>query len=177
METIQGKRAKRTKPKSIFIRKIVQLFFFLLIAFISINHTLAESGKSLPFIANASLHALCPFGGVVSIYQFAMSGSFVQKIHESSFVLMTIGFVLAVFFGPVFCGWVCPLGTAQEWVGSLGKRLFKKRFNHLIPERIDRMLRYTRYLVLAWDLHDRCHRNVGLLQYRSLFRLIQPLEQ
>jgi len=40
--------------------------------------------------SDASQHALCPFGGVVTIDQYATVGTFVQKIHESSFVLMAI---------------------------------------------------------------------------------------
>ena len=140
--------------RNIWIRRIVQGFFFLLIALISINHTLSESGQGIPFLSNASLHAVCPFGGVVSIYQFATVGRFVQKIHQSSFVLMTIVFLTALLFGPVFCGWVCPLGTIQEWVASLGRKLFKKRrYNHFIPAKLDHVLRYTRYLVLGWVLY------------------------
>ncbi len=139
--------------RRIWVRSLVQIFFFVLIALISINHTLAESGKGIPFLSSASLHALCPFGGVVTIYQYAAVGTFVQKIHESSFILMIIGFLLAVLFGPVFCGWVCPFGTFQEWVGKLGKKLFKKRYNRFVPAKVDSVLRYARYLVLAWVLY------------------------
>ena len=146
-----GKRLFR--PRSIWIRRVVQLFFFVLIALISINHTLAESGGGIPLLSSASLHSLCPFGGVVTIYQFATVGTFVQKIHESAFVLMAIGFLLAALFGPVFCGWVCPLGTIQEWVAKWGKKLFKRRYNHFVPARIDKVLRYARYLVLAWVVY------------------------
>ena len=148
---IFGKRIFR--PRSIWIRRLVQWFFFLLVALISVNHTLVESGGGIPFLSTASLHALCPFGGVVTIYQFATVGTFVQKIHESSFALMAIGFVLAVFFGPVFCGWVCPLGTVQEWVAKLGKSLFKRRYNHFLPAKLDSLLRYLRYAVLAWVVY------------------------
>ncbi len=146
-----GKRLFR--PRSIWIRRVVQIFFFVLIALISINHTLVESGGGISLLASASLHSLCPFGGVVTIYQYATVGTFVQKIHESAFVLMAIGFVLAILFGPVFCGWVCPLGTAQEWVAKWGKKLFKRRYNHFVPARIDNALRYARYLVLAWVVY------------------------
>lgn len=148
---IFGKRLFR--PHSIWIRKIVQWFFFLLIALISINHTLVENGGGIPFLSTASLHALCPFGGVVTIYQYATVGTFVQKIHESAFVLMIIGFVLAFLFGPVFCGWVCPLGTIQEWVAKLGRKFFKRRYNQFIPDHLDKVLRYLRYLVLAWVVY------------------------
>lgn len=140
--------------RKIWIRRIVQLFFFLLIALISVNHTLAESGRGIPFLASASLHALCPFGGVVTIYKYVTAGAFVQKIHESAFILMIIGFLMALLFGPVFCGWVCPFGTVQEWFAALGRRIFKKRrYNRFIPAKVDRVLRYARYLVLAWVVY------------------------
>jgi polyferredoxin len=153
MVTILGKRYRLFRPRSIWIRKVVQLFFFILILLISISHALVERGITIPLLSSASLHALCPFGGVVTIYQFATTGTFVQKIHQSAFVLMFIGFLLAILFGPVFCGWVCPLGTVQEWVSSLGRKYFRRRFNHFVPVKLDRILRYARYLVLAWVLY------------------------
>jgi len=139
--------------RRIWLRTIVQIIFFALIALISVNHTLAESGKGIPILSSASLHSLCPFGGVVTIYQYATTGTFVQKIHESAFILMVIGFILAILFGPVFCGWICPFGSIQEWVGKLGRKIFKRRYNFFIPAKIDRILRYLRYLVLAWVLY------------------------
>jgi polyferredoxin len=153
MITFFGKRYRLFRPRSIWIRKVVQWGFFVLIALIAVNHSLVESGGGIPLIANASLHAVCPFGGVVSIYQFATVGTFVQKIHQSSFVLMAIAFVLAILFGPVFCGWVCPLGTVQEFISGFGRKHFRKRFNHFIPYKLDVYLRYLRYLVLAWVLY------------------------
>lgn len=153
MVTIFGKKIRIFRPRSIWIRKIVQAFFFAFIALIAVNHTLIENGGGIPFLSSASLHALCPFGGVVTIYQYATAGTFVQKIHESAFVLMVIGFVLAILFGPVFCGWVCPFGTIQEWMGKLGKVIFKRRYNQFVPARLDNILRYLRYLVLAWVLY------------------------
>jgi polyferredoxin len=147
------KAIRRAFRRKIWVRTLVQVFFFLLIALIAVNHSLVESGQGIPLLSSASLHALCPFGGVVTIYQYATSGTFVQKIHESSFILMVIGLALAVLFGPVFCGWICPFGAVQEWVGKLGRKLFKRRYNRFIPARLDGVLRYARYLVLAWAVY------------------------
>ncbi len=142
------------KKRSLGIRTGIQIFFFALIALISVNHSLAEAGRGLPFLSTASLHAVCPFGGVVSVYQYAAVGTFVQKIHDSSFILMILVFLLALLAGPVFCGWVCPLGSLQEWIGGIGRKLFKRRrYNHFIPARIDRWLRFLRYGVLAWVIY------------------------
>jgi polyferredoxin len=139
--------------KVIGIRRIIQVFFFVLIGVISLSHILSENGVVIPLLANASLHAICPFGGVVSIYQYFVSGTYVQKIHESSFVLMWITFILAIGFGPVICGWICPLGSIQEWFGKIGKKIFKDKFNNLIPYKYDSYLRYLRYFVLAWVIY------------------------
>ncbi len=103
MESSQPAKKPSKRLKTNRIRAWVQLFFFVLIALIAINHTLAEDGKGIAFLSSASLHALCPFGGVVSLYQFITTGTFVQKVHQSSLVLMIIGVVLALFAGPVFC--------------------------------------------------------------------------
>ncbi|HYE10028.1 MAG TPA: 4Fe-4S binding protein, partial [Patescibacteria group bacterium] len=126
---------------------------FILIAVISLGHTLSEKGIIIPLLTNASLHALCPFGGVVSIYQYFVSGTYVQKIHESSFVLMWIAFILAIGFGPVICGWICPLGSIQEWFSKVGRKIFKNKFSNLIPYKYDRYLRYIRYFVLGWVIY------------------------
>jgi len=141
------------KKKARRIRSAVQIAFFILIALIAVNHSLDEAGKSIPVLSSASLHALCPLGGVVSLYQYFVSGTFVRKIHESSFILMWIGFGIAVLFGPAFCGWICPFGTLQEWLGKLGKKIFKKKYNKFIPSNLDKYLRYIRYIVLGLILY------------------------
>jgi polyferredoxin len=53
----------------------------------------------------------------------------------------------------VFCGWVCPFGSIQEWFGKLGRKIFRRRFNRLIPYKVDRILRYLRYLMLGWVVY------------------------
>ncbi len=143
----------RNRTKGGRIRLGLQIFFLVLIALIAINHSLAETGVEIPLVGAASLHAICPFGGVVSIYQYITAGTFVKKIHESSFILMWIAFALAVAFGPVFCGWICPFGTFQELLAKLGRKIFKRRYNTFIPPKVDRVLRYLRYLLLAQVLY------------------------
>jgi len=153
MVTVLGKRVRLFRPHTIWIRKIVQWFFFLFIVLIAVNHTLAESGSAIPILSSASLHAVCPFGGVETLYTLAASGLLVKKVHASALVLAGLSLLLAIFFGPVFCGWICPLGTVQEWVGKLGRKLFRRRYNHFVPTKLDNLLRYTRYGILVWVLY------------------------
>jgi polyferredoxin len=65
---------------------------------------------------------------------------------------MWIAFGTAILFGAAFCGWICPFGSFQEWIGKLGKRLFGKRYNTFVPKLLDKFLRYARYLMLGWVL-------------------------
>jgi len=131
------------------VRIYVQIFFFLLIALIAVNKTLAETGVGIPFLSTASIHAICPFGGVVTLYNLFTVGTFVQKIHSAAVVLMGVVFILTILFGPVFCGWICPLGSFQEWIGKIGHKIFKKKYNYFVPVKIDKVLRYFRYFVLV----------------------------
>jgi polyferredoxin len=153
MLKIFGRQFRLFRPRSLWIRKVVQAFFFALIGVIAVNHTLFESGQNLGFISYASVHALCPFGGIETLYLYFTSGALLPKLRESAVILMMIGLVTAVLFGPALCGWVCPLGTVQEWVSGVGKKLFRRRFNHFVPEKLDRILRYARYGVLIWVIY------------------------
>lgn len=134
-------------------RTLVQILFFILIALISLNAFLSASGRSFSFLSDASTHSICPLGGLVSLYKLAVTGTLVQKIHESSLVLMAIVLVMSIAFGAVFCGWVCPFGTLQEWIGKFGRKLLRKKYNNVVPQKLDRVLRYFRYAVMAWIIY------------------------
>lgn len=140
------------KPKKFNLRLMVQIFFFVLIALISVNKTLAAAGIGIPFLSATSLHALCPFGGVATFFTLVTSGFFIPKTQISAVILMGLVFLLALLFGPVFCGWICPFGAFQEWLGKIGRKIFKKRYNQFIPSKFDKVLRYLRYGVLVWVL-------------------------
>ena len=105
-------------------------------------------GCSPLLIGSPSLHAVCPFGAVVTIYTYFTEGTFIQKIHQSSFTLMWLVLGLTLLFGPVFCSWVCPFGTVEEFIGKIGKKILKKRYNNFALSAIDKPLRYLRCVIL-----------------------------
>lgn len=134
------------------LRFIVQLSFFILVFLTAINHSAEAVKIQIPLISNASVHVICPFGAVVSFYKLIVTGTFVNKIHESAVVIFNATFILAVFFGPVFCGWVCPLGSIQEWIARLGKRL-GIHGKLKLSRKTDLLLRNTRYALLIWIIY------------------------
>lgn len=135
------------------IRTFVQIFFFILIGGIATGKALAEIYPAMTFLPDISLHAIGPFGGVETLYSLITAGRTIQKIHDSAVVLAVLATFLAVLAGPVICGWVCPLGSIQEWLGKLGKRLFKHRYNTFVPARAHKVLRYFRFVVLVWVIY------------------------
>ncbi|MDC7235242.1 MAG: 4Fe-4S binding protein [Spirochaetales bacterium] len=53
----------------------------------------------------------------------------------------------SLLFGNFFCGWVCPYGTLQELTGTIGRKLFKKRWK--MPRAIQKYLQYLRYFLFV----------------------------
>ncbi|XCH79155.1 MAG: 4Fe-4S binding protein [Candidatus Dehalobacter alkaniphilus] len=94
-----------------------------------------------------SVHALCPFGALESLYSLLFFGSFIKKIFMGTVILLVLTVALAVLFRRSFCGLLCPFGTLQELFARLGQKIFKKRFT--VPPFVDKPLRYLKYLILA----------------------------
>lgn len=139
--------------KNIKLRPWVQAFFFLFVFAVTISKSFSATAFSIPFLSKVSLHAICPFGGVETLYQLFTTGVFIQKIHNSSIILMLLIFVVTILFGAIFCSTICPFGTYQEWVSRMGQRLFKGKHNHFVPHQADKILRFLRYGVLALVLY------------------------
>lgn len=123
-----------------FIRWILLSLFLILITIQGYLHQIQGGNEA------ASIHALCPYGGLESLYTLLGSGTFIQKVFSGTMVLLVLTIVLAILFRRSFCGLLCPFGALQEFFALLGKKIFKRRFK--IPSKLDYYLRYTKYVVL-----------------------------
>lgn len=95
----------------------------------------------------ASIHALCPFGALESLYSFFNDGTYLQKIYSGTFILLLLTLIIALIFRRSFCGLICPFGALQEFFALIGKKIFKKRF--IMNKTIDKPLRYLKYVILV----------------------------
>lgn len=99
-----------------------------------------------------SVDALCPFGGIETLWTFIADGFLIKKIALSSLILLAGVVATALLMGRSFCGQVCPLGTLQELSARAGRKLFGRRL--IMPKMLDRPARYLKYAVLlgftAW---------------------------
>lgn len=98
------------------------LLFLLHVAY---DHQVKGGGPN----GSPSVEAYCPFGGVENLYQFLTTGGFVRHIEPSAMILLAAVLLLTLIFSRGFCGWICPFGSVQEWLGLLGRRIFGKSFN------------------------------------------------
>jgi len=102
----------------------------------------------LPFKV-VGVDALCPFGGIETLWSLFSAGTLVTKIAASSVVLLAVTIVTALIFRRSFCGYICPLGALQELFGKLGKAIWGKRRRPELPAALDRPARWLKYVVLV----------------------------
>ena len=109
----------------------------------------------------ASAEAFCPFGGIETAWTWITTGRTTAHVHLSNIVLGVGVVAMAVVGRGFFCGWLCPLGSIQEWIHRSARALVRRsavlrRVTHRIGarlswlHRVDRVLRYGRYVVLVW---------------------------
>lgn len=143
----------RRKPKGLarlwtitWVRRAVQAYFVLFLAKVAVEKAIVgeESAVFVP-----SPEAYSPFGGFEGLYKFATtSGLFIAHTHWSN-VILAVGVLLtALVAKSAFCGWICPFGALQEWIGALARSVGVKR--RVPPVWIDRSARYVKYVVLLW---------------------------
>ena len=91
--------------------------------------------------------ALCPFGGLETLYSLLTGDGFIERTAVSSVILLVGMLAMAVVYRRSFCGTICPLGTLQGIFGAAGRKLFRRRF--MVPRAVDRVARYLKYAVLV----------------------------
>jgi polyferredoxin len=127
-----------------YIRWVILAAFLILITLQAYLHQVNGGGVS------PSIHALCPYGGLESLYNIIFNGTYIQKIFIGTITLLVITLLLSILFRRSFCGLICPFGALQEFFSLLGKKIFHRKF--IIPAKIDRPLRYAKYIILIITL-------------------------
>lgn len=126
-------------------RVLVQVAFFGLAIWLGVR---AWNGTQ-------SFDSSCPYGGVVTLWRYLSTGTFLRETGASNLVVLVLLLAAALLTGRAFCSWACPLGTVQGWLASLIRRLTggKSAWLPIRPSRkVNRVLRWLKYGVLGWTL-------------------------
>ncbi len=117
--------AKKMK-KSQILRHFIQLILFIL----------------LP-----GLYAMT-FSELKTVYQMVIVGNFNFIQAFPSLVEFTTIMILTIIMGRWFCGWLCAFGAYNDLIYAISKKIFKVKFR--VNEKVDAILKYTKYVVLAF---------------------------
>lgn len=127
--------------KSSRVRMIVQIGFLLFLTWVGFRHSMLGGGPG----GAPAVDALCPFGGMESLYMFLTSGGWLRRVAPSALILLIGVILMTIVSGRTFCGWICPLGTLGELSAKIGNRLGIRKSE--LPPAIDSRLRYLKYVI------------------------------
>ncbi len=111
---------------------------------LGILHQKAGVGKPV------GVDALCPFGGLETLWSLVSTGTLLRRVALSSVLLLGAAVATALVFRRTFCGRICPLGFLQELAGRIGRGVFGRRLE--VPAALDRPARLLKYVVLGVSL-------------------------
>jgi len=69
------------------------------------------------------------------------------SIHNGNEKLLKTFIILGmiVLIGPIFCGWMCPFGSVQDFLFKINEKTFKKKIT--VPDSLERLLKWLRYII------------------------------
>jgi polyferredoxin len=151
-----AKKSKIQKNNSsdISTRTVIQIIFLVGTILIGLRHIMpGESSKGGAF------DVFCPFGAVETFWTFITTGETLKTTSPLNFSILFGVLGVSFIAGRAFCGWMCPVGTLQDFLANLSKRYFRNKKKQPagkqipLPFRIslrnDAWLRSLKYLVLA----------------------------
>jgi polyferredoxin len=144
---------RRVAPdRSQQVRRVVQFAFLLLNAAIGVQFILwvryfESAGATHYFERPAGVDGWLPIAGLMNLRYFLAMGK-IPPIHPSAMVLLCVFLVSSVLVKKAFCSWLCPVGTASEYLWKLGRKIFRR--NLVVPKWLDVALRSLKYLLLAF---------------------------
>ncbi|MBF0259163.1 MAG: 4Fe-4S binding protein [Desulfamplus sp.] len=137
--------------RSNFIRKLIQILFFVIVTGIGVRFyqfvSLIDAGVLPGFERPPGVEAFLPISALVSLKYFLFTGK-INPIHPSALVLFLIICMTALILKKGFCSWICPFGFLSEFLGKLHFRIFKKGLS--IPLWMDLILRSLKYIIAVF---------------------------
>lgn len=106
------------------------------------------------FVVAGNAEAWCPFGGIEGLYNYFTEGSLPCSLGVSNFYILAAVLVMTITVRRAFCGYMCPVGTASDWVRRLGAHLGARELT--VPRGLDRALSLIKYAVLIAVVYFTC---------------------
>src|SRR5664280_617787 len=153
---IRKKLVRRAGPdRSQALRRAVQLAFFALNVWIGIEFYLfvryyETGGQSVWAGRPAGVEGWLPIASMMNLKVLLLSGQ-MPRLHPAGMFLLVAFLAVSWILRKSFCGWLCPVGTASEYLWRLGRQTFGRNFR--LPRKLDVGLRSLKYLLLGLFLY------------------------
>jgi ferredoxin len=141
------------KPASLTkLRLLIQwgmLFWCLLLGVqlgLFVRH-FTSKGAAAYYPRFPGVEAFLPIGALVSLKNWLVNGE-IEALHPAALVLLLTFIAMALLTRKSFCAWLCPVGTVEELMWKLGRRIFG-RLRQPWPW-LDRLLQSLKYLLLLF---------------------------
>jgi polyferredoxin len=141
---IRKKLVRRAGPdRSQLLRHAVQLAFLALNAWIGVEFYLfvryyETGGRSVWAGRPPGVEGWLPIASMMNLKVLLASGE-MPRLHPAGMFLLIAFLIASWIFRKSFCGWLCPVGTASEYLWRLGRQTFGRNFH--LPRKLDVGLR------------------------------------
>ncbi|MEN8242740.1 MAG: 4Fe-4S binding protein [Chloroflexota bacterium] len=146
---------KKNRSELSLYRRGMQIGFVVFTFLLGIRHMLPGSPTK-----GGAFDAFCPFGAIETLWLYVTTGHTLKTTNLLNFSVLFAVLGVSLVAGRAFCGWMCPLGTLQDMFAGWSRRLggeenrpqgkkSKTRFPIDVPPKLDKWLRYVKYLVLV----------------------------
>src|SRR4051812_30802340 len=130
---------------------MMQFTFLLLNAWIGIQFYLfvryyESGGQSFRAGRPAGVEGWLPIASLMNLKVLLLTGR-LPAIHPAGTLLLIAFLAASLIFRKSFCGWLCPVGTASEYLWRFGRRLFGRNFR--LPRGVDVALRSIKYILMS----------------------------
>ncbi|MDP3437740.1 MAG: 4Fe-4S binding protein, partial [Bacteroidales bacterium] len=98
----------------------------------------------------ADPEAYCPFGGIQTLGTYLVAGSMACSMTGTQIMMGVVLALGVILFSKLFCGYLCPLGWATEYLAKLRKKLKIKEIVINYGTIADKILRIFKYALLFW---------------------------
>ncbi len=137
------------------LRHTIQIAFLALNAWLGLEFYLwvrfyETNGHSFYIDRPAGVEGWLPIAGLMNLKYFLVTHH-VSAIHPAAMVLLVIFLLSSFLLKKSFCSWLCPVGTASEYLWHLGQQLFHRSLT--LPRRLDIPLRALKYILLAFFVY------------------------
>jgi len=109
-----AKIKKKWYQKAGTFRKVTQGLVFLAMSAVYLRHIVFLEGNVEEF---------CPFGGLETLFSYLTTGTYLKHINPLNLGLFVVIMAITLAFRGGFCGWICPIGTAQDLLRAAGKKI------------------------------------------------------